>query len=151
MGRLVVDTDKKPMLLGYCALFLMLVVWGLFFFLHIFPFFLPTIFPERIWAIWLISGLFFGPPMLLIFYVVVRMTGSLWQFNRTQWKIAIIGTPLGFMFLAALGYVFSLVIPTDFEPFRSCTLPSLAFIVVIIIISRMKFIKKYQVTQKRPS
>lgn len=143
--------DKKVMLLIYVLLTLFLVIWMLLFASVIVPLFVTIIFPERLWFMWLLSGAFVGPVMLVLVYVVVRMTGSLWQFDRTQWKIAIIGTPLAFMFLAGLGYAFSHFISSDFEPFRSFTLPCLVLMLVFIAISRMKFIKKYQVTGKQPS
>jgi hypothetical protein len=148
MGRMVVNLDKKVMLLVYAVLTLLLCVWMLFFVLRIMPIFFP-LFPEKFWLMWLIVCPFFGPFMLFIFYIVVRITGNLWQFNRTQWKIAIFGTLLAFLYLSAWGFVFSLIIPADFEPFRSITLPSLMLALVFIIISRTKFIKKYQVTGKQ--
>jgi len=112
--------------------------------------FLSIIFPDRLWLMWLIACPFFAPFILLIFYVVVRITDNLWQFDRTQWKIAAIGTPLACVFLSTLGFAFSLLIPSDFEPFRSITLPCLVLALAFIIISRMKFIKKYRVTEKQP-
>lgn len=141
--------DKKVMLLIYVAL--PMFAWMFPFVLYVLPMLMPLVYPDKIWLMWLIGFPFVGSIMLALFYVTVRITGSLWQFDRTQWKIAIIGTPLACVFLSGLGYVFSLLIPSRFEPFRSVTLPALVLALVFIIISRMKFIKKYQVTGKQPA
>jgi hypothetical protein len=123
-------------------------VWGVLFALYVVPIFLPTVFPDKFWLMWLISGLFFGPYMLVIIYVVVRITGSLWQFDRWQRRFVIIGTPLSVMYLTALGYVFSFVIPDDFEPFRSVTLPAIVLAVTLLVFGKTKYAKKHQVRPK---
>jgi hypothetical protein len=150
MGRLVVNLNQGTKLLVYFALTLGLMVVMLCFVLYVIPLSYP-IWAERLWAMWLISGLFMFPYMLLMIYVVVRITGSLWQFDRWQWEFMIVGAPLSLFYLTALGYIFSFIIPDDLELFRSGTLPAVVFTATILVFARTKYAKKHRVHPHKES
>ena len=139
------NLNKKNQLLACTVAFLIFFAWTWLFINYMFPITYPVLLERHFWTIWLVSGFFMAPGMLLMCYVVIRITGSLWQFNRTQWKIVIVGTPLAIIFLASFGYIFSLIIPSNFEGIRSITLPCILLALVFIIFGKTKYAKKYQV------
>jgi integral membrane sensor domain MASE1 len=81
-----------------------------------------------------------GPLVLLISYLSMKMTGV--QFAK--WKTAILVTVSGFLYLAALAFIFSSFLPEDFEPVRSGMLPALFLAFTMIVFSRTKYGKRHQ-------
>lgn len=116
------------------------VVYLISLFDFIFPIIHPLLLEERFWLSWLIIGVFIGPNMLLIAYVSIKATNS----KNLNWNSALRLLVLVSLYLTALGFLFSLILPSHLEPFRSITLPAIILGLTFVIFSKTKYAKRFQ-------
>jgi hypothetical protein len=136
--------SSTKLLIVFIIVFFVASEWLEVFFIYVLPAIYSPFLEGKLWLTWLIVGGLNAPIWMFIAYVSIRVTGSSWQFDKTQWKIAIIGMPLALLYLTGLGYVFSLFVPSSLEPYRSLMLPAIVLAVTFILFSRTKYSKKYQ-------
>jgi len=126
--------NKETNLISFIGAFFIFLVGGLLFFNFIMPIVLPIISWE-LWLFWLVIGVYFGPLTLLLVYA----SFIVWGEERINWKATFAGTILAFLYCAGLAFVFSRILPSRFEPFRSVTLPIFILAFTIYFIFKTRF------------
>jgi hypothetical protein len=126
----------SPMLL--VAMLLIAVIWEISFFVYVMPTVYPLLLQGRFWAGWVVMGVFIGPLALLMVYVSMEAT----NFQSREWKPAIIGIILSYIYLTGLAFIFSNILPSDFEPFRSIVLPVVVLAATFVVLSKTVYAKR---------
>jgi hypothetical protein len=121
-------------------MFFLALAWMMAFVFYFLPIIYPLFLEGRLWAVWLVAGMFGGPLALLIAYFSMKAT----DFQFRQWKAAVFVTILCFLYLTALASIFSNILPSYFEPFRSITLPIVILALTFVIFARTKYARRFQ-------
>lgn len=129
---------RMPSPVLFIAMLAVAVIWEICFFVYIMPIVYPVLLQGRFWAGWVIIGAFIGPLGLLIVYISMKAT----NFQSKEWKPAIIGTILAYLYMTGLAFIFSNVLPSDFEPFRSIMLPVMVLAVTFVVLSKTVYAKR---------
>jgi hypothetical protein len=119
--------------LGAALIFMVNLYLFIFFVLPNYKFYM-----EDLWLGWIISGVIVGPSLFLLIFTSMLVFGK----EKVRWKPIVISTLalgiISLLFLSGLAYLFSKIIPSDFEPFRTITLPILIWAFTIYFISKTR-------------
>ncbi len=123
---------------AYFALILFGVGYVLFMVLYVMPILYPTILQGHYWLLWLVPSIFGMPLGFMIYYVVTRAI----NYEYKEWRQAVTLMIPTLLLSTLYAFLFNLILPVDFEPFRSLLLPVMAFSVTFTVVARLRYRKK---------
>jgi hypothetical protein len=131
------EISEKWSIILFIGTLLILLIGGLLFFDIVMPVILPML-SWKLWLFELASGMCLGPLILLLGFASLLAFGK----ERVNWNATVIGSIVGLvssvLYISGLAFLFSSLLSSTFEPFRSVTLPILIWAFTFYFVSRTR-------------
>lgn len=116
------------------------------FFFYILPLLALIASPDYLWLGLLITGLYFMPSVFLLIYCSIKAWGG----PKLNWAITIFYYFIAILYYGGLAFLFSRLIPSNYEPSRSVVLPYLVIAATIYVLVKTRIGQRLRQLLKLP-